>query len=236
VDAAGTLGGSGSTVSLVNLAGKLAPGAVSSVGTFTMGGLTLTGGSNLDFQLNSTTHTAGSTFNDLLVVSNNGTLDLTGGATLNVAGIGGNLTAGDYDLIQFGGTTIPSGTAANIALGTIPLGAGLVASIVIDSNSVNLHIATGSLAGDYNSDGKVDAADYVVWRKNPTVVGGGDPVGYNTWRANYGTGGPGTGSGLGGASSAVPEPTAAALLAAATLLFTLRRVSNRRNTKRVSVA
>ena len=164
IQAAGTLGGSGSTGQVVNLAGKLAPGDVNSVGTFTVGGLTLTGGI-LDFQLNATNHTAGSTFNDLLV--NTAALDLTGGATLNVAGIGGNLTAGDYDLIQFAGAL--TGTAANISLGTIPLGAGLSASILIDSDSVNLHVGAGGIPGDFNNDGKVNASDYVVWRKGIVV-------------------------------------------------------------------
>lgn len=66
-----------------------------------------------------------------------------------------------------------------------------------------LNVTIGGLPGDYNNDGKVDAGDYVMWRKNPSAFGG-DPAGYNTWRANYGNP-PGAGSGLGGA--AVPEPT-----------------------------
>jgi autotransporter-associated beta strand protein len=70
-----------------------------------------------------------------------------------------------------------------------------------------LNVTTGAvvgLPGDYNSDGKVDAADYVLWRKSPGTYGG-DPAGYNTWRANYGNGGPGSGSGL--SAGQVPEPT-----------------------------
>jgi len=61
------------------------------------------------------------------------------------------------------------------------------------------------LAGDYNGDGKVDAADYVMWRKNPGAFGG-DPAGYTAWRNNFGL--PGTGFGAG----AVPEPTSVALV------------------------
>ena len=58
------------------------------------------------------------------------------------------------------------------------------------------------LAGDYNADGIVDAADYVVWRKDPAAFGG-DPAGYNTWTTNFGrTSGPGSGLGAG----SVPEP------------------------------
>jgi hypothetical protein len=61
--------------------------------------------------------------------------------------------------------------------------------------------------GDYNGNGVVDAADYVLWRKNPSAFGG-DPAGYNTWRANFGHTS-GSGSAFGGA--AVPEPGTIAL-------------------------
>jgi hypothetical protein len=78
------------------------------------------------------------------------------------------------------------------------------------------------LAGDYNSNGRVDAADYVVWRK----TNAGNQAAYNTWRTNFGrTAGSGAGSSLNGA--AVPEP-AAGLLALgipAMMLFARRRPS-----------
>ena len=69
------------------------------------------------------------------------------------------------------------------------------------------------LDGDYNEDGTVDSADYVVWRRDD-----GLQPGYDLWRANFGAGG---GSGSAGASpsqSAVPEPAAALLLIAAAML------------------
>jgi hypothetical protein len=75
---------------------------------------------------------------------------------------------------------------------------------------------TGARGGDYNNDGKVDAADYVLWRKggpiqnetvSPGVVDGQD---YTAWRINYGGTWPGSGSGL-GTGSAVPEPGSALL-------------------------
>ena len=37
------------------------------------------------------------------------------------------------------------------------------------------------MPGDFNQDGEVDAADYVVWRRN-----GGPQADYETWRANIG--------------------------------------------------
>ena len=64
------------------------------------------------------------------------------------------------------------------------------------------------IPGDYNNDSKVDAADYVLWRKNPAAFGG-SPAGYNTWRANFGNHA-GSGSSLGDGTS-VPEPATAAL-------------------------
>lgn len=76
-----------------------------------------------------------------------------------------------------------------------------------------------SLPGDYNRDGNVDAADYVVWRDSPSNFGG-NPSGYNTWRAHFGKTS-GSGAALGADSNiAVPEPGSLALLtlAAAALL------------------
>jgi hypothetical protein len=48
--------------------------------------------------------------------------------------------------------------------------------------------------GDFNQDGTVDAADYVVWRKTD-----GTQTGYDTWRANFGT------SLLAGSGVAIPS-------------------------------
>ena len=61
------------------------------------------------------------------------------------------------------------------------------------------------LVGDFNGDGSVDAADYVVWRKTD-----GTPEGYNDWRENFGAMGAGAGSGLSN-TGGVPEPTALGL-------------------------
>ena len=59
--------------------------------------------------------------------------------------------------------------------------------------------------GDFNQDGTVDAADYVVWRKTD-----GTQTGYDAWRANFGTSLlAGSGSAIPSAEplSAVPEPS-----------------------------
>jgi hypothetical protein len=66
------------------------------------------------------------------------------------------------------------------------------------------------LPGDYNGDGKVNAADYVLFRNDPPAFGG-ITLGYNTWRANFGNP-PGSGSGLGSDAGSVPEPASALML------------------------
>jgi hypothetical protein len=61
-----------------------------------------------------------------------------------------------------------------------------------------------ALAGDFNHDNVVDAADYVVWRNN-----NGSQEEYDEWRANFGnTAGSGAAAGVSLSSgSSVPEPT-----------------------------
>ena len=92
----------------------------------------------------------------------------------------------------------------------------------------------GLLAGDYNADGMVDAADYSVWRDNvgkPADTLPNDPTGeaigtaqYNTWRANYSASlciDPCTAENV-----AVPEPSAG-LLAAVLLVVAASAVKQR---------
>ena len=84
-----------------------------------------------------------------------------------------------------------------------------------------------TLAGDYNADGSVDAADYVLWRRHvgaqagtlPNDIDGGviSTAQYETWRENFGQTGPGVGSTTGHSALAVPEPMTAVLLALITV-------------------
>jgi hypothetical protein len=91
-----------------------------------------------------------------------------------------------------------------------------------------LELATApSLEGDYNSDGIVDAADYVAWRKNPADHGG-DPDGYNTWVQHFGE--PGAGSSGAFGHSAVPEPVTYSFGLLTLLVFAFaRRRQSRKN-------
>jgi hypothetical protein len=81
-------------------------------------------------------------------------------------------------------------------------------NVDFDDITVNGTVAA-ALPGDYNGDGKVDAADYVLWRKNN--INGSQ--GYTDWRANFGNSLPGNGSGSLASLSGVPEPAAYLLVA-----------------------
>jgi hypothetical protein len=72
--------------------------------------------------------------------------------------------------------------------------------------SFEIGAPSGGLDGDFNGDGKVDAADYVVWRKTD-----GSQPGYDEWRTNFGRTSSGSAAGLG--SAGVPEPGAFGLAA-----------------------
>lgn len=103
------------------------------------------------------------------------------------------------------------------------------------------------LAGDYNRDGTVDAADYPVWRDSlGEKVGqgagadgdGGGRIGlpdYDVWKANFGSGSSNE-SGGGGSSMSAPEPASISILAMAlAALVGKRRRMNRGLEKPVHV-
>ena len=75
--------------------------------------------------------------------------------------------------------------------------------------------APAGVAGDYNNNGVVDAADYVLWRNGGPLQnevntpGTVDPTDYDAWKARFGNTS-GAGSLIG--SSAVPEPTSLLLV------------------------
>lgn len=89
--------------------------------------------------------------------------------------------------------------------------------------------AAAALQGDFNHDGKVDAADYVMWR---TTIGTSPK--YDEWRSNFGMSDSGTGSFLdglpefGGAAASVPEPAVASLAAIAVFGWAIIRGPSRR--------
>jgi glucose/arabinose dehydrogenase len=79
---------------------------------------------------------------------------------------------------------------------------------------------TINLTGDFNDDGRVDTADYVVWRKGLGTVF--TLTDYDLWRANFGKV-VGAASGNASGSSAVPEPAEATLFVVSMLLLNFSR-------------
>jgi autotransporter-associated beta strand protein len=198
VNSGATLGGTGNigTSSVtVDAGGFLAPGA--SIGTFTVGGdTTINGTLNVEYDGDADTI-------DLLNVT--GMLDITN-ATVSFANLEAGLLEGGPHIFAAYGSLIGFGMDNEFNMVS-----GLPSNYDIDyqymGNQIAL-VASGGLPGDYNLDGKVDAADYVTWRKNP----GGFPLdAYDTWRANFGNP-PGSGSGLGDTPGSVPEPASVGLL------------------------
>jgi autotransporter-associated beta strand protein len=106
-----------------------------------------------------------------------------------------------------------TGAFSNLSLPL--LGAGKAWRLVYGANNLTLTIvAPGDVnpTGDYNRDGIVDAADYMVWRTslgsttNLAADGNGngsiDPGDYDVWKSNFGK----KSTGGSGSSAAVPEP------------------------------
>ena len=84
-----------------------------------------------------------------------------------------------------------------------------------DNYTLTSLVAPAGVAGDYNDNGVVDAADYVLWRNggplenevdNPGTVNQAD---YTVWRARFGNG---TGAGGALSGSTIPEPATLACL------------------------
>ncbi len=209
VNPGGTLGGNGSITTnnanvVVTTGGSLAPGASAGTLTFDLGtgGLNLAGVNSGGFKFELDTPAA----SDKVVISNAstaldlGTLDFSDFTFTNLGGVTANT---DYVLFDaLSAFTATLGTAS----GTF---GGFNAMLQLDKTTnfdVVLKVGTAlANLGDFNNDGKVDAADYVVWREAI-----GTQVKYDEWRANFGNMyfGSSTASLVAGnGNSAVPEPS-----------------------------
>ncbi len=128
---------------------------------------------------------------------------------------------------QFEILTATAGITGVFSTFSLPeLDGDLIWNVVYASNSVLLRVAPNVTNGDFNGDGKIDAADYVVWRKND-----GSQAGYDAWRTNFGrTAGSGsvaTGStrlsSPKSASVSVPEPAGILIVLPALIVRVFRR-------------
>jgi autotransporter-associated beta strand protein len=211
---AGTLGGIGAIEAPVSVHefGTISPG--DATGTLTVGELTVNEFATFAFDLDPSN--PDSTSDDLLAVTGNVHLS---GPTVNLAisstefGGGAFSTTGSWLLVD--GATLTGTPPTTVNFNFVEGLSGVTPSLDVDTVNGNISLVlTAGVAGDYNQDGVVTAADYVVWRD--TFVGG-NPDGYNTWRANFGTG---SGAGTGAHTSAsIPEPGTLTLLTLGAILL-----------------
>ena len=96
-----------------------------------------------------------------------------------------------------------------------------------------LWTALSGVLGDYNNNGKVDASDYVRWRKGTAplynevaTIGSNTPQDYTEWRSRFGNP-PGSGSSI--ESASVPEPSTLLLLG----IGAISRLGYRKNIRRL---
>jgi len=132
---------------------------------------------------------------------------------------GFNPSAGNsFDILDWGNL---SGTFSTLNLPTLSANLMWNASQLYAAGVLSVN-----LAGDYNGNGIVDAADYAIWRKGlGTTYTQND---YNVWRAHFGQTS-GSGAALGEfATRPVPEPGAFALLLAVSAMVRHTRMAHGR--------
>ena len=223
----GTLGGNGGVGGdlTVNSGATFAPGGTgsASVGDFSVGGnFILDSEAVLAIQLSG----SGTGNADLLNVT--GSANLSG--TLNLATLDFSPALGnEFTVLAAAGGVVGSFASTQLPL----LAPGLAWSIQYGTTNISLEVVA-ALPGDYNQNGIVDAADYVVWRDNlgsSTALPNDDTPGvgaddFARWRANFG-------QPLGGGGVAesrippVPEPSAAALATLAVVVVFVVRTRSR---------
>ncbi len=152
-----------------------------------------------------------------------GHVEVVGNVVLGSGSVAAQLSNGfvpqvgdSFQLISAGGTI-----SGPLMLGTMPaLPTGLLWDLDVETHRVLLNVLA-TPPGDYNFNGVVDAADYVVWRKSAGQMGASlaadgnhdgkvDDADYGVWKANFGV----TAQAAGAAAllATVPEPGAAMLL------------------------
>jgi hypothetical protein len=172
-------------------------------------------------------------------------LSLTG---LNAAGLGATASApwtnqgGWWTLGPFSGIgqkSLNLTLGAGAVTGSYPINVILAGDSGADgarwskTGSFTVQVAPAGVPGDYNGNGTVDAADYVLWRNGGPLQNEVDAVGtinaadYTAWRARFGnTAGSSTGATV---NAIVPEPATLVLLMLGPvgICLRLRRVSSR---------
>jgi autotransporter family porin len=209
----GTVTGNGTITGNTMNSGLAAPGL--SVGSLMVAGnysQTATGKSQFELAGN----LAGQ-FDQLTVT---GSANISGKLVVLLGSNGGNpftpQLGNTFDVL-----TATGGVTGGFSAYLLPaLSPGLMWNVHTSPLAVTLSV---SLAGDYNHNGIVDAADYSIWRdtlgSTSDIRADGDnngmvnPADYNVWKLNFGaTGGAGAAGHLSPQLLSVPEPPAAPIL------------------------
>jgi hypothetical protein len=216
--AGGTLAGNGTTSASVFNGGTIDPG--SSPSTLAIGALTTQAEGKIQIDLAGTT--PGTQYDQLHVT---GALTLAGTLQVSLAGGFTPAAGNSFDVLDWGTLT---GTFNTITLPA--LSSELAWNISQLYTTGVLSVTSVGVPGDYNNNGLVDAADYVVWRKNQGTTNPlpNDPIGgtigsaqYDQWRSHFGQT---AGSGAGVSTNAtVPEPAMLVMLIMAALGVSTRR-------------
>jgi hypothetical protein len=203
----GTLHADTVNFALVNDGGTISPGY--SVGTtHVVGDLTLNSGV-LDIEIGGT----GNGQYDRILVD--GVAQLGGTLHVELIDLGGGLFVPELgNTFAFLSSAGTSGAFSTLDLPS--LSAGLAWAITPGDVATFLTVVSSvaPLAGDYNGDGVVDAADYTVWRDTFGQSGSGlaadgdnsgtvDQGDYDQWVLHFGEHSPGSGA---GSNVTVPEP------------------------------
>jgi hypothetical protein len=214
---------------LINSGGRLAPGGNGGLGATDVNfAYSQLAGGVLDIDIGGT---ALGQF-DRLIVGGNADFD----GSLDVASAAGFAPAlsNTFSIVQAG--MIPLSSYVTLLANTTfqPITNKLSWHLFYQPTALTLAVVP-ALSGDYNGNGIVDAADYVVWRKLQGQSGIGlaadgnfdqlvNVADYAIWRSQFGQFVPGSGAGAGlPQEGAVPEPTAGILVLCTVLIATLRR-------------
>jgi glycerophosphoryl diester phosphodiesterase len=119
----------------------------------------------------------------------------------------GSITQATVDLVHNAGLELHIWTVDNLTRMQQLIDLGVDG---ITTNAAETLRSIVPIAGDFNYDEKVDAADYAIWRKNM-----GDAASYSDWAANFGRAVGVAPSGGGAGEVPVPEPSAMFLTIAA---------------------
>jgi hypothetical protein len=171
--------------------------------------LSLSPSSTLEFQLRGVTPST-----DFGKLNKNAILSLAGALAISFGSGFGPALNDSFDLFDWqNGVT---GSFSSLQLPPLASGLKWDASQLYTDGSLSVGVG---IPGDFDENGIVDAADFIIWRKYlNTTYSQSD---YGIWRAHFGQiAGSGSGASV---NTAVPEPATLALMISATAGWCLRR-------------